>query len=75
MKSALISAAIFISSVLSSSSSEFLEMSPANKGACLTECCQTLHARPAQTYTYYQNTGHFIGGTGEWHIDTHGYSG
>ena len=27
------------------------------------------------TYTYYQNTGHFIGGSGSWHIDTHGYSG
>ena len=42
---------------------------------CLTECCQTLKDRPAQTYTFYQNTGHFIGGSGEWHIDTHGYSG
>ena len=27
------------------------------------------------TYTYYQNTGHFIGGSGEWAVDTHGYSG
>ena len=26
-------------------------------------------------YTYYQNTGHFIGGSGEWAINTHGYSG
>ena len=43
--------------------------------ACLTQCCETLSSRAAQTYTYYQNTGHFIGGTGEWHIDTRGYSG
>ena len=27
------------------------------------------------TYTYYQNSGHFIGGSGEWRINTHGYSG
>ena len=27
------------------------------------------------TYTYYQNTGHFIGGAANWIIDTHGYSG
>ena len=45
------------------------------EAGCLTACCKTLAHRPAQTYTYYQNTGHFIGGTGEWHIDTHGYSG
>ena len=74
MKSAIISATILISSVLCTSS-EFLEMSPAHKVGCLTECCQTLHSRTPQTYTYYQNTGHFIGGSGEWHIDTHGYSG
>ncbi len=43
--------------------------------ACLTECCQTLHSRPAMTYTYYQNTGHFIGGSGAYEINTHGYSG
>ena len=42
---------------------------------CLTECCQSLSNRPAQNYTFYQSTGHFIGGTGEWHIDTFGYSG
>ena len=27
------------------------------------------------TYTYYQNTGRFIGGSGDYKIDTHGYSG
>ena len=42
---------------------------------CLTACCQTLKSRAAQSYTYYQNTGHFIGGSGEWKINTHGYSG
>ena len=45
------------------------------KGACLTKCCQTLKSRAAMTYTYYQNSGHFIGGSGEWRINTHGYSG
>ncbi len=75
MKSAILSAAVLVSSVISSSS-QFLEMTPAHhKSACLTECCQTLTSRPAQTYTYYQNTGHFIGGSGEWHVNTYGYSG
>ena len=27
------------------------------------------------TYTYYQKTGRFVGGSGEFRIDTHGYSG
>ena len=38
-------------------------------------CCSTLKSRPQQTYTYYQNTGRLVGGSGEWKIDTHGYSG
>jgi hypothetical protein len=43
--------------------------------ACLTECCKTLKNRAAQTYHFYQNTGHFVGGSGEWAINTHAYSG
>ncbi len=27
------------------------------------------------TYYYYQDTGHFIGGEGEYYINTYGYSG
>jgi hypothetical protein len=27
------------------------------------------------TYTYYQDTGHFLGGSSNWTINTHGYSG
>ena len=27
------------------------------------------------TYTYYINTARFVGGSGEWRIDTKGYSG
>jgi hypothetical protein len=27
------------------------------------------------TYTYYQKTGRFVGGSGNFSIDTHGYSG
>ena len=38
-------------------------------------CCSKLSSRPQQNYTYYQNTGRFVGGSEEWAIDTHGYSG
>ena len=38
-------------------------------------CCSTLKSRPQQKYTYYQNTGRMVGGSGEWKVDTHGYSG
>jgi len=38
-------------------------------------CCSTLKDRPSMNYTFYINTGHFIGGSGEWAIDTYGYSG
>lgn len=41
---------------------------------CYT-CCSTLKDRPIQEYKYYQNTGHFIGGIGDYAIDTYGYSG
>ncbi len=38
-------------------------------------CCSKLTEREQMTYTYYQNTGRFIGGEGEWKVDTIGYSG
>lgn len=38
-------------------------------------CCSTLKKRPPMQYTFYQNTGRFVGGSGEWRIDTRGYSG
>ena len=50
-----------------------LEQSPHVQ--CLTQCCETLKSRTAQHYTYYQNTGHFVGGSGNWAINTHAYSG
>ncbi len=52
-----------------------LQSSPNAKAGCLKACCETLKSRPQMHYTYYQNTGHFIGGSGEWAINTHGYSG
>ena len=41
---------------------------------CYTHCCHTLSSRTKQTYTFYQNTGHFNRGWGEWTIETYGYS-
>jgi len=38
-------------------------------------CCQTLSERPSMNYTFYINTGHFVGGSGKYAIDTYGYSG
>ncbi len=82
MKSVFSLAAVLFTSTVIACEAEYesapfpehlLESSP--KVSCLTECCQTLKSRPAQYYTYYQDTGHFIGGTGEWAINTHGYSG
>ena len=55
--------------------SEFDLHSTQIKGGCLKACCETLKSRPQMHYTYYQNTGHFFGGSGEWAINTHGYSG
>lgn len=43
--------------------------------ACLENCCENLTPRPAMNFTYYQNTGSFIGGQGEYYINTFGYSG
>ena len=43
--------------------------------ACLETCCEDLPPRAPLNYTFYQNTGHFLGGKGEFFIDTYGYSG
>lgn len=45
------------------------------KSHCDFDCCRSLNDRPPMTYTYYQKTGRFVGGTGDFHIDTLGYSG
>ena len=52
---------------------QFLDLET-NDDEC-TVCCSKLTLRPQQNYTYYQDTGKFVGGSGEWAIDTHGYSG
>ena len=43
--------------------------------SCTKSCCASLPSRPAMTYRYYQNTGKFVGGTGEYAINTRCYSG
>ena len=45
------------------------------QGDCLRDCCVTLRDRAPQNYTYYQDSGRFTGGAGEFRIDTYGYSG
>jgi len=32
--------------------------------SCTQSCCASLPARPMQRYTFYQNTGRFVGGSG-----------
>ena len=43
--------------------------------SCTTDCCKSLPSRGPMTYYFYQNTGRFHGGSGDYTIDTHGYSG
>lgn len=45
------------------------------KSDCTTDCCRTLSDRQPMTYVYYQKTGKFVGGAGDYKIDTLGYSG
>lgn len=42
---------------------------------CDEDCCRTLSDRLPMSFTYYQRTGRLVGGSGEFRIDTHGYSG
>jgi len=43
--------------------------------SCTVDCCKSLPSRGPMTYYYYQNTGRLIGGSGDYAINTHGYSG
>jgi hypothetical protein len=43
--------------------------------SCTQNCCASLPSRGPMTYHYYQNTGRFKGGSGEYAIDTLAYSG
>ena len=43
--------------------------------SCTKSCCASLPSRGAMTYHYYQNTGRFVGGSGEYAVNTHAYSG
>ena len=45
------------------------------KSNCQSDCCRTLPDRSPMTYTYYQKTGRFVGGLGDYRIQTLGYSG
>ena len=42
---------------------------------CTQDCCSKLPSRLPMTYTYYQKTGKLVGGSGNYSINTHGYSG
>jgi hypothetical protein len=42
--------------------------------SCTEDFCKTLSPRRPMTYTFYQNMGIFVGRTGDYTIDTHGYS-
>lgn len=42
---------------------------------CSSDCCKSLSHREAMTYTFFQDTGRFKGGSGAWAIDTKTYSG
>ena len=60
-------------------SSSFLQVNTETVGdnsSCTQDCCKTLSpSRPPMTYYYYQNTGRFKGGEGDYAINTMGYSG
>lgn len=43
--------------------------------SCTESCCASLPTRAPMTYHYYQNTGRFVGGKGDYKINTIGYSG
>lgn len=45
------------------------------KSNCETDCCRSVPDRAPMTYKFYQNTGRFVGGSGQSSIDTKGYSG
>lgn len=42
---------------------------------CTKNCCGNLPSRLPMTFTYYQKTGKLVGGSGNYAVNTHGYSG
>lgn len=42
---------------------------------CHLDCCGKLPSRLPMTFHYYQKTGRLVGGSGNYTINTHGYSG
>lgn len=53
----------------------FVTIKIAGKSNCEIDCCRSVPDRAPMTYKFYQNTGRFIGGSGDSYIDTKGYSG
>ena len=47
----------------------------ATNTSCTTDCCKSLPSRSPMTYYFYQNTGRFHGGSGEYAVNTKTYSG
>ena len=43
--------------------------------SCTTDCCLSLPSRSPMTYYFYQNTGRFHGGSGDYAVNTKTYSG
>lgn len=43
--------------------------------SCTTDCCKSLPTRPPETYHFFQNTGRFLGGSGNYKINTKTYAG
>jgi hypothetical protein len=52
-----------------------LNVGLSTNSSCREDCCNIQPPRPPMTYYYYQNTGKFIGGVGNYSINTYGYSG
>ena len=44
--------------------SPFLRQLESVTSDCTSDCCRTLQSRPPMTYTYYQKSGRFMGGSG-----------
>ena len=44
--------------------SPFLRQLESVTSDCASDCCRTLQSRPPMTYTYYQKSGRFMGGSG-----------
>lgn len=75
MKVGILLIALFVGSTLVHCDLLELVDPPNANTSCTTDCCKTLTARAAQTYYFYQNTGRFKGGLGEWAVNTMTYSG